>query len=886
MELKVTMWIWIIAFRLHVVKSQTNQTLHSSSKLIDHGSLVRFRRLSPQTRYAEPESRSKDNQNDGDADSVCPITYLSHGFTGFVISDDKEVPKGYISKDRNDIGSKVQEDDWEAYLGSQKGLKILVLLLVLLFLLIPILGLLYACCSASCQKNQRSSKGCRYCCGILLAILALLMLLFLILAILAATQLKINLKNLKAYGCYPSNSSQSNADYIFQKASERLRHLYVINYDQKVKRIKSALNQEPSIKYPNRELEVHAKSIERLIEVLRNMRRIKPVMLRIKNKLLDARRLATQFRDALRGVKRDLMVILTSDCTQRECQDFYRANEIMMLDMGCLHYDSLPEFEPLLESVQEVQDSKFIDYPIQAVDQLRRISRAIKDRMSDILDSINKDLNKGAKKLKERYEASLKVLRQVVEEMKKDTPVVVKPNPRSRSTPAADLRRKLGSSWFGTTLGLIVLLMLVPLLLLFGLLIALFSPKVASWLLCAVLVALFILFSVGVILVLFYLVHGALMYQAFCSRKSPQPVDNKSINLNRFLPENVTTFRSMPMVRTSEILQSCVRNESLYNVLGIKEIYDPYGFRDDVMIDVLKSLEKMENTSLPGGLKEIHPDAEEAAKKLLTGNLSTYDIKDYTKYICPQLVPEPNPGPLDELSKKLESLTNKVEPGVTMKNQAIHLRAYHKHLGVPLAAIVKRLIKRLKQMDWLLSGGYGSFVKYLHHLLDKIKQGDDLLRRDSKKEADEAARKISKLVKAGLDDYVRVVEEPTKEDMESCEPLTREDGEAMVEYADLCNRIAKPMNAIWFWLLLFSLLLLPTICCTHFLRSRLNSLKHYSEVTIVSYGEGNFVAPGILPLGMPQCQCYRYLPVSAETNVDYVEGMEDYYVDQVKRKRE
>lgn len=249
----------------------------------------------------------------------------------------------------------------------------------------------------------------------------------------------------------------------------------------------------------------------------------------------------------------------------------------------------------------------------------------------------------------------------------------------------------------------------------------------------------------------------------------------------------------MPMVRTSEILQSCVRNESLYNVLGIKEIYDPYGFRDDVMIDVIKSLEKMGNTSLPGGLKEIHPDAEEAAKKLLTGNLSTYDIKDYTKYICPQLVPEPNPGPLDGLTRKLKSLANKVEPGVTLKNQAIHLRSYQKHLGVPLAAIVQRLIKRLKQMDWLLSGGYGSVVKYLHHLLDKIKQGDDLLRQDSKKEADEVARNISKLVKSGLDDYVRVVEEATKEDMESCEPLTREDDEAMVEYADLCNRIAKPM---------------------------------------------------------------------------------------------
>ncbi|XP_039485675.1 prominin-like protein isoform X1 [Drosophila santomea] len=875
MKLKVFLWhvwyspIWIVALQLHIVKSQTSSSMG---------------KFSIQNRYVEPESRSNDNQNDGDVDSWRPITYLPHVFTGFVVSDSENVPQGYISQDGNDIGYKVKDDDWKEYLASQTGLKILVLLLVLLFLLMPIFGLIYAVCCARCKNTQRSSKGMRYCCGLLLALLALLMLLFLIFAILAATQLHKNLKHLKAIGCHAGNSSKSNEDYIYQRASDRMHQQHIINYDRIVKRIQSALNREPTISNPNREPEVLAKAIERLSVVLQNMRRITPVVQRIKNELLNARRLATQFRDALRGVKRDLMVLLTFQCKQRECQDFYRANEIMMLDMGCLHYDSLPDFESLLASVQEVIDSKFISYPILAVKQLRQVSRVMKDRMSDLLDSIEKDLNKGAKELNERHDASLKVLRRVVEEMKKDMPVVVKSNAGSGSTPGAALRRKLGSWWFGYTLGFIVLLMLVPLILLLGLLIALSSPKVASWLLCAVLVVLFILFSVGIILVLFYLLHGALLHHAFCSKKSPQPVENKSINPNEFLPENVTTFRSMPMLRTSDILQSCVRNESLYNVLGLKEIYNPDGLRDDVMEDVVKSLEKMENTEWPGGLKDIHPEAEEAAKQLLSGNLSTYDIKDYTRHICRQLVTEPKPGPLNVLTRKLESLANKMKPGVALKNQATYLRAYQKHLGAPLQTIVQRLINRLKQMDRLFSGGYGSFTRYLQHLLDKIKLGDDFLRRDNKKLSDGVARNISKLVKSGLNDYVRMVDGPTKVNMDSCEPLTREEDAAMVEYADLCNRIVKPMNAIWFWLLLFSLLLLPAICCTHFLRCRLKSLKNYSEA---SFGESNFVPPGLLPMALPQCQCYKYLPVSTESNVDYLEGRDDYYyVDQAKHKRE
>ncbi|XP_070070314.1 prominin-like protein isoform X2 [Drosophila takahashii] len=665
-----------------------------------------------------------------------------------------------------------------------------------------------------------------------------------------------------------------------------MHHLYVINYDQLVKIIQEVIPDKANVTEFRNQLEVQAEEIENLSEVLKNLPYIKPLMKRFNEELPSAKRLATRLRNALQGIKLDLTAFLTSQCKQKECLKFYREQSIRMLDKGCLQYDNLPKTEPLLKSVQEVTDSRLIAYPQKAVQQLQEMSQAIRNQMRDLLKAIKKDVDKSAKELQKRYEASLKVLRGVIDEMRKNQRIEVKEKHRSRSNPVGALRRKLGSSWYGTTIGIVVLMMLVPLLLLSSLLVALSSPKVASWLLCITLILIFILFSICIFLVLFYLVHGALLYQAFCIRKPPQPLEPKYINPNEYLPENFTIPQSLPMLTTSDILHSCLRNESLYNILNLREVYNLEGFRKDVMKDVWESLEKIDTSLSQRELGYIHPKAARMAVEFLRGNLSRYESKFFTKHLCPELVPEPKPGSLTELTIKLDNLADTLKSGSTLRDQTAYLKAFERHLGKPLASKVQRLMEIINRLDQLLSGGYGNFAKYLNYLLAKIHQGDEFLRYDAKNVTDEVARNISGFVESYLNVYIRMVDEETKGEMESCEPLTRVEDQAKAEYNDLCNRIAKPMNAIWFWLFLFSLLLLPVICCTHLLRCRLKSLRNLSEATLVSLGEGNFVAPGMLPVGLPQCLCYRYLPVNAETNVDYLEESDDFYVDQPKRKRE
>ncbi|XP_037719871.1 LOW QUALITY PROTEIN: prominin-like protein [Drosophila subpulchrella] len=868
---------WLI-----LVDCQTNYTLRPYNVLIDQGSLINYRTFRPKNKDLESEIKSKDGQTTH-VDSLGPITYVPHLFTGAVVSDSKEVPKGYISKDGDDIGSKAVKDDWAEYLATQQGLKILLPILFLLFFLVPILGLIYACCCARCKEDQKSSKNIRYCCGILLAILALLMLLFLIFAIVAATQLNKNLKSLKKPECEPSNSSKSTEEYVFQNGSDYMHQLYVVNYNQLQNFIEDAIADEPNVTESYIRGEIHAMEIEMLSDVLKNMTKVKPLMISFDKELAKAAQLATRYRQGLLRVKKDLTAFVTKTCKEKACTDFYSENQIKKIDWGCIQYHKLPQTKPLVKGVQDALASKYVTYRQKTAQQLRQISQAIRDHMSGILNTIKNSLEKGAKELQKRYEASLKMIQGVVEEMKKNQNAVVKENQGRRSTPAGTLRRKLGSSWYGTTMGIILLLMLVPILLIISLLVALSSPRVASWLLCITLIAIFILFSVGIFLLIFYLVHGALIYEAFCSRKPSQQLANRYINPNDYLPENITLSRSLPMLRTLDILHSCVRNESLYNALGLKEFYNLDGLRDDMMKDVRESLEKMENASLPHNLQYIHANATKVAQELLKGNLAKYDSKLFTRQICPELLPHPKPGSMYLFNAKLIKLSRIVKNGGSLRQLLAYVASVEKNVDRPLKQMVPQLLKTLKQLDELLTGGYVTFAKYLNYLLAKIKQGDQFLRHDAKKVTDEVARNISDFVESSLDTYVGVVDEVTKGQMGSCEHLVREEDQAKAEYTDLCNRIVKPMNAIWFWLFLFSLLLLPAICCTHFLRCRLKSLRNFSESTLVSLGGGNFVAPGMLPLSSPQCECYKYLPDTAETNVDNLEDREDFYVDHVKR---
>ncbi|XP_017057844.1 prominin-like protein [Drosophila ficusphila] len=870
--LNFLLWVGVLLFRLVLVDCQSHHFLRPYNILIERDSLAKFRELKPQNRELQSETRTEGNDTFGKEISLGPITCYPHAFTRVLVNGSKNVPEEYMSNDGNDIGPKVKKDEWAAYLRSQPGLKIFVFLLILLLLLVPIIGLIYACYCARCKKVHKSSKGCRYCCGILLALLAFLMLLFLIFALLATIRLNKGLTGAKSKTCLRehSNHSQTNEDAI-RTASKRMNHSYIFNYNQLRKRINGDLRLEPNVSQAHSEYEKRARELGKLVTVLRNMPKIKPLMKeRFKNELAKARPLATQFRDALRGVKRDLMVILIAECKEKECQDFYKNNDIGMLDMGCLHYDSVPEPDGLIKAVQEVIDSGFINIPRKAVHQLEQISKAIKDNVNKILDKIRKALDEAGKKLQKRHEASLMGLRRVVEEMKKDKPL-------ARSQPAAALGRKLGSGWYGITIGLLVLLMFVILLLLIALLVALSSPKIASWLLCAFLVAVFLLFALSIILVLFYLVHGALLYQAFCLRNLSQSVGNKSIDPNEILSKNITLPRPLPTLRASDILESCVRNESLYKAMGLEEIYDVDGLRWGVLRDVRNSLEEVKNASQPGKLVKYYPEAERAAQKLLRGKINSYSSKNYTKHVCRELVPKPRPGPLPALARKLDNLAEKVDSGVALKNQATHLRAYQSNLGDPLAAIVEKLMNMLKLLDLLLMGEYRSFADYIKHLLAKIKEGDELIRRDVRNVTAEVADNVGNIVESALDEFVVTVTEATEGDMGSCGPLIRDEVRDMKEYSELCNRIAKPMNAIWFWLLLFSLLLLPALCCTHFLRCRLASLG--------STAEENFVTPVMLPMNLPPCYC-KYVPVAAETNVDHLEGRDDFYVDQFKRKRE
>ncbi|KAH8345769.1 hypothetical protein KR067_003526 [Drosophila pandora] len=767
-------------------------------------------------------------------DALRPYFGAANGFTGMLVSDSQRIPEGYISSDGNDIGPKVEDGKWREYLVSQTMLKIFCLWLLLWLLAMIVSGISYALCCSKCRSFNMASSGKRYCLGSLLGLLALAMV----------------------------KAANDDGDMV-DTVSAPLRKLYVSNYEDLLKKVEDTLENEPRVAQSFGAVEDLAHTIQRLGKGFKNLPRIQSLLDDFKKDLPKARRLATQLRDGLRGVKRELMVHLISECKNSQCQDFYRQNEIRILDLGCLHYDSLPDTEDFMKGIEELSKSNFSTYPEAAAKQLRSLSSSIKNYLNGLLNVVREDLERGAKSLQEKHEASLNLLREVMQNKKRDLEPKKTQNGTSSPPPLKALHRKLGSSWYLTSLIILCVLMVVPVLLLISLLVIFCSIRAATWFLCLTTVAIFALFWLIIIPLLFYLIHGALLHHAFCSGGSGSG-SSKGSNSSR----SETDIRN--------ILRQCVNNDTLYYVLGLKDHYSLDDFRSDLLEEINKDLTSLEGASMRRDLKAIHPQADEEAQKLLKSNLSSYDSSLFTQHICKQLVPEPKPGPLPEVIQNLERLAGSVDSGSVLRNQAIHLRAFLKNLAEPLLSILERMLQALKDVDKVLTAGSGSFKKNIGHVLEKIKEGDEYLGQDMKK----FSRNINGVVESSLDDYVRSVDEVTKDAEESCHPRAHRESEAKKDYSDLCNRIVKPINGIWFALFLFACLLLPALCCTHYLRCGLRGLDFRSATTLVSMGEDNFVAPSMLPVSLPRCYCYKYLPASPESNVD------DIYGDLPKHKTE
>ncbi|XP_068150530.1 prominin-like protein [Drosophila tropicalis] len=794
------------------------------------------------SRFNDPDlgSRSEGGDLDDYRGGILSHVYaLANDFTGALVMDSKRIPKGYITPGGNDIDKKAVEDNWLAYLQQQRILMMIILFLIILMILIPLIGIFYC---LFCAEGRRTplSVLCTYLCwGLMMTIVVIFMLFFLIFALIASVKLHNNLNAVLTRSiCGTGNSSDSpllTAAEVVRSTSEHLYHLHVENYKQFQQRIEQILQNEPQTIQSFIQTKANDAAIERLSQIVDNLQNTQSLFARLKDEVPPARHLATQFRDALRDVKRNLLVTLIIQCPLNECKQFYRQHAISYLDMGCLHYDMLPDTDVFIISIQSLLNSKLVDYPRNASRHLKQMSSVFKNRMNKLINTIQEDVNDGGQQLLKKSNMTTELLERLVEEL------TAQPTNRQnvvRSPPVLNLRNKLGKFWFHITVAIIWILLLVPLLILFSLALYLQSSQASRNCLCCTLVTIFVLYFLAILLTLFFLVHGALLWHGFCSRKfiksTPDLSPNKVLNPNQYLPVRFALTHRMPQMRAEEAFQRChnTSNENLYKLWQLEDLYNLSGLHQEVIEDIRNCLHEMENSSLPVELGEIHSQAEAVIHQMLSQkNLSSYDSARYTRHLCRQLIPEPHPGPLPDFWRSLDNLASRVRGNSLLRNQIVSLQAFHQHLGKPLAKFVNHMLDVLQKIDNHLStlrsdsdSDTGNFGKSMRLLLNEIRMGNEFVKRKANDVTTSMGRNIIKYVDDSLTGYIHMVRNVTENDLNSCSPLMRSETQKITEYSGLCNRIAKPMNAIWFGLFIFSMLLLPSLCCIHLMRCNLEQL--------------------------------------------------------------
>ncbi|XP_030376391.1 prominin-like protein [Scaptodrosophila lebanonensis] len=858
-------------------------------------------------------SRARPLDRGGGGGIVNSFGSVANEAAGLLVSDDEAPDAGYI--DKADIGYKASDDDWRDYFAKNHWLLAVVLIFLVLMLLTSLAGICYCIFCIRCRRVYTLNSNARICLFVLLGILLLAIFIWIILSLLATMKLNNGLDKSARSRCdrgtssgtssessaSSSDSSSSNeyeitidskASDLSRDASDHLYHNYVGKYKKFQNDVNNMLKHEPEHSLSQVEREANFESVDKFNKFLQNvLPKLKPLFERLKILLPDARFLAIQFRDALRGVKRRLMVVLTTQCPHNECKQFYNDERINALDMGCLHYDTMTGWDEYISAMQTISHSKSIaNYPQRAKHELEKVKKAIGAHINILHDAVHKELGRGAHELNHKHGTAKTLLDKTIDEMhpsnriknivsKRTTPKITTSEEETSKKQLAPrsvskFTKKLGKYWYATMIVLILLVLLAPLLLLVALLVSCCSSRVGSRLLCAAIVALFVFFVLAMILVLFYLVHGALLYQSSCSSQESETSSNKTLDLNLHLPRKFSRTQELPKLNIDDVLERCKKNESLFKIMQLEKVYNARGMHDQLMKNLHDAAKKIKSSPLSGTLNavSIYPEADKIMHELLKSNLSHYNSKNYTKHICKELVPRPLPGisqGLDDMANHIKEPKDKtVKP--TIHNQATHLRAFHEHLGVPLAKIIHEMLNILHQIDKILLNDKGSFKDRLMDMVKDIKRTEDYLKHNATHRIDGNIHNLIKQIDEHKKNYVNKANSALNNDLDTCSKLSNFTWRAEVVKnetrirggggGDECNGIAKPTNGIWLALLPAALLFLPAICLAHQLRCSLRRVEpEYSDC--VPDCDGNYVTATIMPMPMP-------MPIHASTWVD------------------
>ncbi|GAB1869021.1 Prominin-like protein isoform X2 [Camponotus japonicus] len=716
--------------------------------------------------------------------------------------------------------------EWKIIVTHYGGLASLALIGLLLAAILPCAGLFFCCCRCAGHCGARSQpfdKKHDHCRKIMLSIVligvATIILFGVVCAFVTNEYMQEGTKEL------PTNAKTSLKDVklYLTTTKQEIDNLLKTNPEELEVTLNNILQASGKIVTEQLAEYSHAVSLTNLNDIVAGLESIRED-LRLMNKITQELRInASQLDIVVRGVKKNLLHTLAA-CTTDKCQRVlhdYKVNQMsVQVDFDKYmdrYFPKLPDVTFALHNITVLMESNIVSEVSQGRDSFLKIQKDIQHAVNQTIPVVSASIRRAC-----NFLASIaNNMTAIIDRINVDIDRVYIRNlevARNNIDQYSPYRYYLG-------LGISGILLTVLMCLTCGLLCGICGKRPdgygddccnkgsgARFLMMAVWI-IFLLTSVLMVVTVVHMITGVMAQRGICEPLK-NPKDNRMFELVDDLVQiKKILYPKYPNanINMSYIVTKCHENETLYNVLNLKNVFDVESLRDYAgRYDINDTIQQLRRKiSLSPGVVILKDSARSKLNDLAQSGLSDIKFYQYAELLAENIT---NIN-LEHLAKQLREVSAKLPEGqdeirLSLEKNAHDLEHYHRDLVMPMAMLSEQLSANALMLQENIKFNHSSMADAIHDLVDEVTKAQQFLNKDGPEYVQYLATRFGNAFLHQVDNFLEHVITSASFQIGRCAPVSNAYNATLVAG---CNKILDPFNGFWASVGWCLILFIPTI---------------------------------------------------------------------------
>ncbi|XP_017759376.1 PREDICTED: prominin-like protein isoform X3 [Eufriesea mexicana] len=716
---------------------------------------------------------------------------------------------------------------WKIIATHYGGLAGLTLVGLLLAAILPCVGFLFCCCRCAGHcgaRNQPFDKKHDHCRKVMLSMVLMAVATIILFGVVCAFVTNEYMQDGTKEFPHNMRVSLKDVKLYLSSTKEEINYSLKTNFDELEINLNNILQASGRIVTEQLAEYSHAVSLTNLSDIVASLESIKEDLKIMHTITRDLRTNASKLDIVVRGVKNNLLHTLAA-CKSRYCEEvlhIFNVNQMsVQVDFDKYmdrYFPKLPNVTSALRNITMLLESNIVSEVSQGKESFLKIQEDIQHAVNQTIPMVSASIGRAGDFLgilaKNMTMLIDRINGDIDKSYMKDLDVA-----QSHIDQYSPYRYYLG-------LGISGILLMIFICLTFGLFCGIYGKRPdgygddccnkgsgARFLMMAVW-NIFLLTSVLMVITVVHMIVGVLVQRAVC-----EPLKNPQDNRMFALVDEVVQIKKMLYpdnpnadINMSYIVTHCHRNETLYKVLKLENIFDVGTLREYAgRYDINNTIQQLRRKiSLSPGVVILRNSAKSKLHDLARSGLSDIKFYQYME-ILEDNITNIN---LLHLAHELFIIASKLgDDGQedirhSVQNNRIELEHIHHQLVRPMAMLSEQLVARAMALEEKIRFNHSSMAEAIHNLVDEVTKAQQFLNKDGPEFVQQLATKFGNAFLRQVDDFLDQVTDSALFKVGKCGPVSNAYDAALVAG---CNKILDPFNGFWVSVGWCLILFIPTI---------------------------------------------------------------------------